>query len=136
MQRPYVRQHVFLAGWGSFEASNFAFVLEGLSISFYMLFEENGGTNMSKAVGAGGGPGPDRLDRLVLKVVFVFACFYGSGTWRSETGPRVRLGGPGFADALVDGVQGICVSESSLHWDDLTKTGHWIATGQVLGKFM
>ena len=23
MQRPYVRQHVFLAGWGSFEASHF-----------------------------------------------------------------------------------------------------------------
>ena len=22
MQRPYVRQHVFFAGWGSFEASN------------------------------------------------------------------------------------------------------------------
>ena len=23
MRRPYVRRHVFLAGWGSFEASNF-----------------------------------------------------------------------------------------------------------------
>ena len=34
MQRPYVRQHVFLAGWGSFEASNFFFIngIMGLNV--------------------------------------------------------------------------------------------------------
>ena len=38
-----------------------------------------------KTVEAGGGPGPDRLDRR-----WGFTIFDRSGTWRSEIGPRVH----------------------------------------------
>ena len=61
-----------------------------------------------KGVGGGGGPKPDRKDRLerdaprqnlkefpISRLVWQLV-----GTWRSKTGPRVRLDGPGFADAL------------------------------------
>ncbi len=62
-------------------------------------------SHVYKAVGAGGGPGSDRLDGLVFKVCFTsfcmfFDCFFFVGTKRCKTGSRVRLGDPGFADTL------------------------------------
>lgn len=52
---------------------------------------------MSKAVGAGSGPGSDCLDRLVL---IVFVDFFRYGAWRSKIGSPVRLDDFRIVDAL------------------------------------
>ena len=58
----------------------------------------------TKAVGAGGGPGSDRLNRLLITRPYIFLvlvhCFCFSWTWLSKIGSQVHLGDPGLADAL------------------------------------